>query len=217
MRILENRFCGLSRAKNFQSFLKNLDGELYQELINHLQLNEGCKSNSKKMRKIYHDIKSRGKEQQLIDFISDRYPHMIVKGNNDHNAKITNKDANIKNDRGARRNDRGARRNEVRNISAATPNQLLEKMNYHKVFDIYRPRVFFIPQRKIIVGPTKKHVSSRIARFSAGKLDVDYIILQGPELWHGYVEYFEPRFKDKISQIDHSQRPIARYKKLNGL
>jgi len=200
MKIHESRFCGLSRAKDFQAFLKNVDAELHQKLLNHLQLNEGCKSNSKKMKNIYAEIKSRGKEQQLIDFMMDRYPHMVIRGKSQHTEVKPN---------------RSEKNTKVKKLTAATPNQLYEKMNYHGVFDIYRPKVFFVPQRKIIVGPTRKHVTNSITRFSAGKLDVDYLVLQGPELWHGYVEYFEPRFKDQISKVDHSQRPIAKYRRLN--
>lgn len=198
MKILESRFCSLSRAKDFQAFLKKLDPELYQKLSNHLQLNEGCKSNSAKMKNIYAEIKKRGKEPQLLEFMNDRYPHMVVKGKSQHTGpKVAKTDKNTK----------------VKKLTAATADELYEKMNHHKVFNIYRPKVFFIPQRKIFVGPTKRYVTNSITRFAGGKLDVDYIVLEGPELWHGYVEYFEPRFREHISKVDHSQRPIARYRR----
>lgn len=197
MRILESRFCSLSRAKDFQVFLKNLDVELYQLLINHLQLNEGCKSNSSKMKSIYSSIKSRGKENQLIDFMLDRYPHMVVRGKskNDKPKKIENKPT-------------------IKKLTAATTDELYDKMNYHRVFDIYRPKVLFIPQRKIIVGPTSEHVLKSVNQFLSGKIDTDYVILEGPEFWHGYVEYFDIRFRNSIKNLDHSHRPIAKFRKM---
>lgn len=200
MKILESRFCGLSRAKDFQVFLKGLEPSIYQKLINHLQLNEGCKSNSAEMVKIYKEIKDGGKEPKLIEFMLDRYPHMVIRGKDksEEVKKVVMPEHSYK----------------VVKLTAATPDQLYEKMNFHKVFEIYRPKILFIPQRKIFVGPNKRHVINSITRFSATKLDVDYIVLEGPELWHGYVEYFDPRFRDQIKTVNHNQRPIAKYRKI---
>lgn len=196
MRILESRFCSLSRAKDFQAFLKNLDSELYQLLINHLQLNEGCKSNSEKMKSIYLNIKSRGKENELISFMLDRYPHMVARGKKKKNVR-----------------EEPNKQIKVKRLAAATTDELYDKMNYHKVFDVYRPKVLFIPQRKIIVGPNKDYVVNAINKFLSGKIDTDYIVLEGPEFWHGYVEYFDIRFRNSVKSLDHSRRPIARYRK----
>lgn len=204
MKLIEDRFCGLSRAKDFQSFLKNVDVELYQELINHLQLNEGCKSNKNKMIKIRKELRDRGHELELINFMSDRYPHMVVKGSVESSPKPIQKESpkqDIK----------------IKKMVATTTVELYDKMNYHRVFEVYRPKVLFVPQRRIFVGPNKKHVLNSVTSFTATKLDVDYIVLEGPELWHGYVEYFEPRFKDQITSIDHSQRPITLYRKKHNI
>lgn len=199
MRILKDRFCSLSRSKDFQVFLKNLDSELYQSLINHLQLNEGCDSNKIKMSKIYRQIKKNGKELELLNFMKEKYPHMVVKTKEDSIKKPDK--PNIK----------------TKKMTAATPSELYDKMNHHKVFDVYRPKLFFIPQRRIFVGPSRKDVLNSINRFVQFKLEVDYIILEGPELWHGYVEYFDVRFKDHIKKFDHSQKSITKYRKLHGI
>lgn len=199
MRILEDRFCNLSRAKDFQVFLKGLDSELYQKLINHLQLNENCSSNKSKMKVIYKELKERHKEQQLLNFMFEYYPHMVVKSSPKKNDKKEEEKTVIK------------------QVVATSPDELYTKMNYHKVFDIYRPKILFIPQRKIFIGPDKKYVLGSINQFTTNKLDVDFIILQGPDLWHGYVEYFDLRFRDHIKTINHSQRPIFKYRANNGL
>lgn len=200
MKLIQDRFCGLSRAKDFQAFLRGLSPSLYQSLINHLQLNEGCKSNSVKMREIYSAIKESGDENKLLDFMLERYPHMVIRGKEDKTKK---------------EDKQQQKKVKVKQITAATSDQLYGKLNYHKVFEVYKPKVLFVPQRRIFVGPNKNHVTKSINSFVSNKLDVDYIVLEGPELWHGYVEYFEPRFRDQIKLINHSQRPIARYRRLH--
>lgn len=198
MRIQKDRFCSLSKAKDFQVFLKNLDSVLYQELINHLQLNESCDSNKAKMTKIHAKIKQDGNEPELLEFMQERYPHMVVKSKNKPDKE---KPAKVK----------------TKKISAATSDQLYEKLNHHKVFDIYRPNLFFVPQRRIIVGPSRNEVINSINNFVQSKLDTDYLVLEGPELWHGYVEFFDMRFRSHIKELNQNQRSIVKYRKKNNI
>jgi hypothetical protein len=197
MKLLKDRFCSLSRSKEFQVFLKKLDPKLYQELINHLQLNEGCDSNKDKMSKIHAQIKKDSKELELIEFMQERYPHMVV--------KTSKKPQEVE------------PKTKVKKMVAATSNQLYDKMNHHKVFNIYRPKLFFVPQRRIFVGPSRNEVLNSINRFIRTKLDSDYLILEGPELWHGYVEFFDVRFREHIKKLDINQKSLVKYRKVNGI
>ena len=196
MRILKDRFCGLSKARDFQNFLKSVAPDLYRLLINHLQLGEGCQSNKKKMIEIYESIKDRNILGKLETFLANNHPNMVII------------DTNI---------EKPKNENTVVKIKAESTEELYDKMNHHKVFDIYRPRLLTIPQRKIIIGPTKSDVKNSINRFVSGKVGVDHLILKGPELWHGYVEFFDARFLNHIEGLDHSQRPITVYKRKNDI
>lgn len=192
----KNRFCGLSRAKDFQLFLRKLAPDLYQQLINHLSLGKGCRSNQEKMASIFADIKKRGMLEDIENFLIKSHPHIVRKDK-------------------AEKKQRSKR--EIKTIKANSAEDLYDKMNYHKVFEFYRPKLFFIPQRRIIIGAQKRDVLNDITRFARNKIDVDYIILKGPELWHGYVEFFDKRFMGLTEKLDKSQRPIALYRKRNGI
>lgn len=190
----KDRFCTLSRAKDFQLFLRKLAPDLYQNLVNHLQLGEGCRSNKKKMISIFSLLESNGKIKEVEDFISKNHPHMIKV----ENKKIINK-------------------KKVQVLRAKTKEELYTKMNYHKVFDIYRPRLLFIPQRRIFVGISRESVYKDIIKFIRGKIEVDYLILKGLDLWHGYVEFFDLKYADYIEKLDKSQRPITIYRNKNNI
>jgi hypothetical protein len=196
--ILKDRFCNLSREANFQKFLKELAVDLYQDLIDHLQLGEGCQSNKKKMIQIYDEVKKRGSEARLVQFIEDNHPHMVIRSKTEENEAKPAKLA-------------------VKKMEALTLDDLYTKMNHHKVFDVYRPRVMFVPQRKIIVGPSREYVANETTKFIRTKTDVDYVILEGPELWHSYIEYFDQRFSKHAEKINKNKRPISVYKKRHGL
>lgn len=190
----QSRFCGLSRANDFQLFLRKLAPDLYQELINYLQLGKGCRSNQEKMAIIFANIKKRGLIPEVEEFLSKNHPHIIKKDKPKKKIKRI-----------------------IKTIKASNAEELYQKMNYHKVFDIYRPKIFFIPQRRIIVEAQKQEVINNITRFVRNKIDVDYIILKGPELWHGYIEFFDKRFMGLTQKLNKSQRPIAQYRKRNGI
>jgi hypothetical protein len=191
MKIITEQYCNLARSKNFQNFLRSVSPDLFKNLIKQLQKGEGCNSNKNKMIEIQEELKSRGLINNLLDFLLDKYPNMVIK---DTNNKKDNKF-------------------EIKRIIASSAEELYDKMNYHKVFEKYRPKILTIPQQYIILGPTKQYVLNKINSFIRNKIDVDYIVLKGPELWHGYVEYFNLRFKNHLSDIQHNHRPIHQYKK----
>ena len=198
--ILKDRFCNLSRAKDFQLFLKELAVDLYQKLIDQLQLGEGCQSNKKKMIEIYDEIKQRGDEAKLINFIEMNHPHMILRTKVEE-PKEEEKPVQLS----------------VKKLEAASLDELYTKMNHHKVFEVYRPKVMFVPQRKILVGPSRAHVISATNKFIRTKVDADYLVLEGPELWHAYIEYFDQRYVKLSGNVDQSKRSISIYKKRHGL
>lgn len=187
----------MSKSREFQSFLLNLDKFLYKDLTNHLKLGEGCQSNKKKMIEIYEKIKINGKLEDLEKYILTKHPYMII---------VDSKDKEIK------QNDE-----EILQVKAGNINELYEKMNYHKVFEVYKPSILSIPQRKIFIGKSKNDVMNSVVKFMRNKLNVEYIILEGPELWHGYIEYFDIKYKNIINDIDINKRPVLLYKKIHGI
>lgn len=203
MKILKERFCGLSKSRDFQAFLRSIADDLYSGLLKQLQLGEGCTSNKRHMIKVYEEIKSRGLTDKLEEFLLNRHPYMMI--------KETNKDKK-KEELAQAKQD-----NEVIKIEAKSMPELYDKMNHHSVFHTYRPRIFSVPQRRIFVDTSEAKVRTTIEKFIKGKLNTDYLVLEGPDLWHGYVEYFDARFVDSVKEVDHSQRPIAIYKRKNKI
>lgn len=195
MKIITDQFCNLSRSKEFQNFLRSIAPDLYKKLIKHLQLGESCRSNRKKMIEIQNDLENRKLHGDLYAFLESKFPQSIA---------ISSSEAPIE-------------KHIVRKLTATSKNDLYNKMNYHEVFELYRPKVLTIPQRHIIVGPTKSYVKNKINLFVMNKLDIDYIILKGDELWHGYIEYFDMRFAPHIQNIQYNHRPIAQYRAKNNI
>lgn len=194
MKIVTEQYCNLARSKDFQQFLRKLSPDLYKMLIKQLQLGESCRENRKKMIEIQEDLKSRGLLIKLQEFLLERFPHAVIK-----------EEENFKQE------------TQIKKMVAATADDLYNQMNFHKVFEFYRPRILSIPQRHIIIGPTKPYVVNQVNKFVRNKLDIDYIILKGSELWHGYIEYFDARFSSHIKDVNHNQRPIAQYRKRMGI
>ena len=196
MKIITEHYCNLAKSQEFQKFLRSIAPDLYKKLIRQLQQGESCKDNRLKMIEIQSDLDSRNLLRDLKVFLSNRFPHTIA---NDNEEQYKQK-------------------NEVRKLTANTANELYDRMNYHKVFPMYNPRILMIPQRHIIIGPEKDYVRNQINRFICNKLDVDYLILKGQEdLWHGYIEYFSTKYSSHIKNVDHSARPIAIYRKKIGI
>jgi len=185
MKISTKGFCGLSKQKDLQSFLSKVAPDLSDELIAHLQKVEGCSSNKKKMVEIYQTIMERGLENDVNEFVKKRYPHLIIKDKDD-SPKQGNKPVFVD----------------------LSPNDA----NYHRVFKIYKPGMLLIPQRKILVCSDKRALRNKIINFCRSQLSTDYIILEGPKYWHGYIEYLEKRYINEVDQIDKLNRPIFLYR-----
>lgn len=196
MKIDHNKFCGLSKSRLFQQYLKTIAVDQYKILIRQLQSGEGCQSNKKKMLEIYDELKNRNLVNQLHSFLKNKFQNIVIEDNVVDTNSVKPK-------------------NNLKIVKSS--NELYDKMNFHKVFEIYRPKMLTIPQRFIIVGPSKPYVMNQINRFIRNKLDVDHIILKGSELWHGYIEFFDARFAQYIKELDHYNRPIATYRRKLGI
>jgi hypothetical protein len=178
---------------DFQEFLKELDEDYYDELVSFLREGHGCGDNKNKMMEIYNKVKNDGKEQFIIDFLSKRYPHMIVKS-----GKI--KEEIIK-------------PNSVEKIGAVSA----QDANYHKVFPLFKPGMLMLPQQKIFVAYTEKEVYDVTMHFISNKLSTNFVLLKGPKYWHSYIEYFDIKYKNDIDKVPKHKRPVWVYKKEHNI
>lgn len=187
MRIDVNSFCSLSRATDFQDWLKSVAAPLHTELIEHLKLGKSCGSNKNKMRVIYDKIKLGGLDNKLKDFLKSTHPNMLI----------------------AEQPTVAAETNKIE-VTA-------EEANVHKVFPIYKPGLLMLPQQGIFIDNEYEPVMNQVMNFLKNKISTDYIVLKSNLYWHGYVEYFDRKFVDEIEKVKKENRPIAIYKAKHGI
>lgn len=182
-------FCSLSRAADFQEWLKAVSPNSYHDLMEHLKLGKSCGSNKNKMRIIYDELKKASLNDALIAFLKMTHPNML----------IADKDDVAKPD------------------GIPPPKVSSEDANIHKVFPIYKPGLLMLPQQAIFIGATYETVINQIVGFLRNKISTDYIILKSNLYWHGYAEYFDRKFIGEAEKVDRSKRPIAQYKLKYGI
>jgi hypothetical protein len=200
MKIDVTRFCGLSRREDFQQWLKSVSNAYYDELIYFLRLGKSCGDNKTKMEEIYQKLVNDKKSDSMTEFLAKNYPHMLIYDKND------------------------AIKNEAvkKEIAASAPviqkiNISLEEQNFHKVFQIYKPGILLLPHQMIFIDKDKRLLENRIIEFIRMKIQTDYLILEGPNFFHGYIEYFEKRFATEATKFKNDNRPIFTYKRKNHL
>ncbi len=203
MKIDVTRFCGLSRRDDFQEWLKSISIEYHDELINFLKLGKSCGDNKVKMEEIYGKLSKAGKSGLLIQFLKERYPHMLIFDNENVNR------APVK------PSNQGKENTVVKEVKPEII-VTLEELNYHKVFQIYKPGLMLLPHQMIFVDFNKNNLENKIINFTRTKIETDYIILKGPKFFHGYIEYFEKKFAGEASSVKPQNRPIFIYKRKNN-
>jgi hypothetical protein len=186
MKIDVTRFCGLSRRDDFQNWLRSVSSEYCDELISFLKLGKSCGDNKTKMEEIYKKLINDNKSELMIEFLHKNYPHMII-----HDKNSPNK-ININNEK-------------------ITPT--IDELNYHKVFQKYKPGFLLIPHQMIFIDNNYRLLENRVIEFIRMKIQTDYLILRGPQFFHGYIEYFEKEFASEAAKFDNHNRPIFIYKK----
>jgi hypothetical protein len=202
MKIDVTRFCGLSRRDDFQNWLKSISNEYYNELIYFLRLGKSCGSNKEKMEEIYSKLVKDKKSNLMIDFLIKNYPHMIIYDKNDATSKIVEVPQNDK------------------QMVLSNDKQMVlsnDELNHHKVFQKYKPGLLLIPHQMIFIDDNGRSLENRIIEFTRTKIQTDYVILQGPKFYHGYIEYFEKEFASEAFKLPSHNRPIFIYKKNNNL
>lgn len=82
MKINPTYFCSLSSSTSFLSWLKNHNGELYQQLIVELRESKGCTQNATIMLRILNKLNDAAESRILLyDFLREKYPHIIINDN----------------------------------------------------------------------------------------------------------------------------------------
>lgn len=185
LRLKIDQFCGLSGAPDFRDWLKSVAPDLLNALLNNP--NKGCKANQEKMIEIHRVLYDRKLEKQFETFISKRYSYLIIKEKSQPS------------------------KHSYRPASAFIIEPVIghiDSMNKHGVFKHYRPDLLAFPHKYIMVGDPK-WLPTRIKKFIADKLGVDYIILDD----YAYIEYFPRRYADVMNQIKPEDREIYAFRK----
>jgi hypothetical protein len=189
--IKSSSFCGLSRAKDWQNWLKNVAPDLHKDLLKVVDSGKGCRANSNKMMDIYFTLHKRGLEPQLETFLKRRFPWIIKPPEEPTRKQI---------------------RKKVNKVKAAEANRPRKHMNWetinkHNVFLSYRPDILSFPQKHIIIADPK-FIYDQVQSFVANKLAVDYLIIDD----HAYIEYFEPKYVAVVARIPREARDIYKYR-----
>ena len=188
--IKSSSFCGLSRTKDWQNWLKITAPDLHKELTKIVDSNQGCRANSNKMMDIYFSLHKRGLESQLETFLKRRFP-WIIKTPEEPTHKQIRK--NIKT---------------VKIIETKNPRKSnLEILNKHKVFLSYRPNILSFPQKYIIIADPQL-IYDQVRIFVSNKLSVDYLIIDD----HAYIEYLDAKYATVVDRIQREDRDIYKYR-----
>jgi hypothetical protein len=186
------KFCALSKREDFQSFLKSISSQYYDDLVVHLNKRHGCGENRKFMEKIYEKLKNDNKENLIIEFLKNTYPNMLI-----YDERLSeNEKSSV-----------------VRTIQSTNP----IVPNFHRVFPIYKPGMLLLPQKLILFDEDERKIYNKTILFIRKKISTDFIILKGDRYWHSYIEYFEPRFAEEADKIEKINRPIAMYRRAHDL
>ncbi len=192
MKINVANFCSLSRASDFQDWLKSVALDLHTELIEHLKLGKSCGSNKNKMHMIYDKLKQVNLHEALVTFLKRTHPNMLMP---EAPGAIA-----------------------ISAETAIAPIEVTAEIaNVHGVFPSYKPGLLMLPQHGIFMAHDYESVMNKIVNFLRNKISTDYIVLKSNLYWHGYVEYFDRKFILEVDKIKRENRPIAKYKLKNGI
>lgn len=184
LEIKTSAFCGLSRSKDWQTWLNSEAPDLHDNLQETIRKGTGCRANSNKMMEIYFELLKRNKQKNLETFLQRRFPWMIKTPTKQRPSKRT-----------------------APPVISQTNSRDWESLNKHKVFASYRPDILSFPRKLIIVDNHKK-LYNRVQRFIINKLAADYLIIEN----YAYIEYFEPKDAGIIDKIPRERRDIYKYR-----
>lgn len=80
MEIKVEQFCSLATSPSWQAWLYKYNPDTYRSFIARLQNSRGCSQNRDIMKETLADIKRLGGDDQLLAFLTENYPHMILNG-----------------------------------------------------------------------------------------------------------------------------------------
>lgn len=148
MRVKNGQFCSISKKKEWQEWLANIDEDLYDMLMTVVNERRGCRTNKEIMMKIYRLLYERGHGADFEQFIDNHFPWMIESRRNHISSKIC----------------------KVRSSTNC------KEINKHKVFKSYRPDLLTFPHKLILVDDVNV-IEERVKAFVADKILIDYIII----------------------------------------
>lgn len=196
----QGRFCSLSSNRDWQTWLRNADKDLYDDLMRTRASGRGCSANSAKMKQIYSALYARGKGADLEELIKERFAYLITGGNAPSPAK---------------------------SIPVSLPKPLPKAMtppkslwaptnasnlNKHGVFESYRPNILTFPKKMIFVNTDRNQLEAIVKHFLRDKISYDYIMVDD----RAYVEYFDAQYQSEAEKIPKESRDIHKYRMSNG-
>lgn len=80
-KIHTNRYCSLSKNKDFRTWLKDITPDLHSNLVEFIQNSKSCKKNSQKMKELQSKLQQRGLLKELVYFLLENFPNIVSKQN----------------------------------------------------------------------------------------------------------------------------------------
>lgn len=78
MKIKVEQFCALATSPSWQAWLYQFDSEIYSWFIGKIRTSKNCTENREIMQITLDKIKKIDDSGQLLEFLTQRYPHVIV-------------------------------------------------------------------------------------------------------------------------------------------
>lgn len=147
-RIKTKQFCSLSKEQKWQGWLQSVCPELHDDLMRHLQVSRGCRSNHAKMMDIQVGLEKRKLLPEMVKFLRKHYPMVVEEVDGPGKAK-----------------------------PVPRPTSYLNKDNEQQVFKYYNPYLLTFPQKMILENDNPEVLLRQTKEFCSDKVNCDYIII----------------------------------------
>lgn len=81
MNLRISKFCSIATSATWHTWLFSIDRAIYQRFIKRLHISKGCSQNNDIMLDILKDLKASGYYDQLMDYLNNQHPDIVIKPN----------------------------------------------------------------------------------------------------------------------------------------
>lgn len=92
MKVKVDQFCSLATSPSWQAWLFKFEQSIYRKFVKKLQESRGCNQNRDLMTETLLEVEKSGGNDNLVAFLKENYPHMLMADNGEPVKSVTPKD-----------------------------------------------------------------------------------------------------------------------------